>query len=157
MKYMIFTINSIKDNFIENIYDETISQLEDPDYGGYSLRTLQRLASAFDVHLSVRFEPFSRLVEYITNLEQSDLAVPGFDDDQGLAIGHTVDAVTEMATPIQLVVHSDIPLIHINAPVQIIEAGTVTKEQYSKVAPLYHQIAEDTTIGQYAYADAGGG
>src|SRR5688572_4778149 len=41
---------------------ETISVLESADYGSYSLRTLKRLASAFDVGLEVRLVPYSKLV-----------------------------------------------------------------------------------------------
>jgi transcriptional regulator with XRE-family HTH domain len=67
------------------VKQETVSQLEDPNYGNFTLRTLRRLAAAFDVALSVRFEPFSRLVDYISDLSPESLAVPGFEADEGLA------------------------------------------------------------------------
>ena len=60
---------------------ETISQLENPDYGRYTLHTLQRLASAFDVALSVQFVPFSELVDWTTNLTLRRLAPPSFDEE----------------------------------------------------------------------------
>ncbi|MBI2908612.1 MAG: helix-turn-helix transcriptional regulator [Chloroflexi bacterium] len=60
---------------------ERISTLEDLDYGAVNLNTLQRLASAFDVAVMVRFVPFSRLVDSLVDLKEADLAVPGFDDD----------------------------------------------------------------------------
>src|SRR5215208_4448170 len=41
---------------------ETISLLESPTYGRFTLRTLKRLASAFDVAVMVRFVPFSQFV-----------------------------------------------------------------------------------------------
>ena len=44
-----------------------ISRLEDPDYEGYTLKTLTRLASAFDVALIVKFVPFSTLVDEMSN------------------------------------------------------------------------------------------
>lgn len=65
---------------------ETISQLENPDYGSYTLKTLQRLAEAFDVTLTVRFEPFSELVRWMTELTTEDLAVPDYEHDPGLHI-----------------------------------------------------------------------
>jgi len=68
----------------------TISQLEDPDYGGYTLKTLKRLASAFDVGLLARFVPFSELVDRTVRLSPEHLAVPSFADDRGL----TCDAAT---------------------------------------------------------------
>lgn len=44
-----------------------IARLENPDYGEYSVRTLQRLAEAFDVGLVVKFAPFSELVNMNQN------------------------------------------------------------------------------------------
>lgn len=63
---------------------ESISKLENPDYGKFTLSTLKRLASAFDVALIVRFAPFSQLVDWATDLGPEDLAVPAFENDQGL-------------------------------------------------------------------------
>lgn len=64
---------------------ETISQLENPNYGNYTLRTLQRLAESFDVTLTVRFDPFSEMVRWMTELAPEDLAVPDYEHDTGLA------------------------------------------------------------------------
>ncbi len=61
-----------------------ISELENPDYECATLSTLKRLASALDVALSVRFVPFSKLVDYSLGISQTDLAVPNFDNDAGL-------------------------------------------------------------------------
>jgi transcriptional regulator with XRE-family HTH domain len=63
---------------------ERISRLEDANYGRYSLRTLKRLAAAFDVALIVRFAPFSAAVDHLAGLSPDDLYVPPFDDDPGL-------------------------------------------------------------------------
>lgn len=62
---------------------ETISQLENPNYGSYTLKTLDRLAEAFDVALIVRFAPFSELAAWMANLSPDDLAVPDFEHDSG--------------------------------------------------------------------------
>lgn len=61
---------------------ETISQLEDPEYGRVTLGTLKRLASAFDVALTVRFAPFSGLVARVSRLSADDLDVPDFHNDR---------------------------------------------------------------------------
>ena len=66
------------------ITQEGISRLESLSYGRYTLTTLKRLASAFDVALVVRFEPFSRLIEWTANLSPEDLAVPDYEHDPGL-------------------------------------------------------------------------
>jgi transcriptional regulator with XRE-family HTH domain len=46
---------------IAGVRQNWISQIESPDYEGFSLRTLKKLAFAFDVALIVRFVPFSLL------------------------------------------------------------------------------------------------
>jgi transcriptional regulator with XRE-family HTH domain len=58
-----------------------ISVMENPSYDRFNLSTLRRLASAFDVALTVRFEPFSSLVNWVANLSPEKLSVPGFDQD----------------------------------------------------------------------------
>jgi transcriptional regulator with XRE-family HTH domain len=63
---------------------EGVSRLENPNYGRFSLSTLTRLASAFDVALVVRFQPFSALVDWVTDPHRDTLSVPDFDHDRGL-------------------------------------------------------------------------
>ena len=63
---------------------ETISQLENPDYGSYTIKTLQRIAEAFDVALIVRFAPFSELADWMADLSPKNLAVPDYDHDSDL-------------------------------------------------------------------------
>ena len=46
-----------------------------------SLRTLKRIASAFDVAIIVRFVPFSELVAWITELSEDRLAPVDFAND----------------------------------------------------------------------------
>lgn len=62
---------------------EGISRLESLDYGRCTLTTLKRLAAVFDVALVVRFEPFSKLVDWVATLSSEDLAVPDFEHDRG--------------------------------------------------------------------------
>jgi len=63
---------------------ETISLLENPNYGKFTLRTLLRLASTFDVAILVRFGPFSELVNWESHLTADDLAPPSYADDLGM-------------------------------------------------------------------------
>ncbi len=69
-----------------NMAQETVSRLENLSYGKYTLSTLKRLASAYDVALVVRFAPFSQLVDWVANLSPEDLAVPDFEHDRGLLL-----------------------------------------------------------------------
>ncbi len=60
---------------------ETISQLENPNYGRHTVSTLKKLASTFDVALSVRFVSFSELASRTVRLTPQNLAPPSFDKE----------------------------------------------------------------------------
>jgi transcriptional regulator with XRE-family HTH domain len=60
-----------------------ISLLENPNYENLSLKTLKRIANAFDVTLIVRFAPFSKLFATIDSETSATLAVPSFVDEFG--------------------------------------------------------------------------
>ena len=62
-----------------------ISLMEEANYSRYSLNTLRRLASVFDVALVVRFESFSELVEDFVWLDSSSLNVVDFGEDTFVA------------------------------------------------------------------------
>jgi len=63
-----------------------IAQYESPERA-LNLTTLQRVASAFDVALIVRFVPFSELARWAENLSTSALQVPEFEHDLGFSDG----------------------------------------------------------------------
>ena len=71
---------------------ESISQLENPNYGRYTLATLKKLASAFDVGLAVRFVPFSELVDWTVNLNPQRLAPKSFVEEQRQPTMHDLTA-----------------------------------------------------------------
>jgi transcriptional regulator with XRE-family HTH domain len=52
-----------------------ISRYEDVNYSSWSLRTLQKLAHAFDVRLRVSFEPYGTLPDEVTRFDRSRLQV----------------------------------------------------------------------------------
>ncbi len=68
-----------------NSKQSAIARLEDEDYGQYTLQTLQRLASTFDVALMVRFVSFSDLMDYTLNVTAQKLVPAPFDSDERLA------------------------------------------------------------------------
>lgn len=59
----------------------TISQLEDPDYGRFTLGTLKKLAKAFDVGLLVRFVRFGDLADWTIGLTPERLAPISYDEE----------------------------------------------------------------------------
>jgi transcriptional regulator with XRE-family HTH domain len=58
-----------------------ISALEDPNYENIQVGTLKRLASAFDVGLTVRFVPYSEVVDWTVHLTTEKLLVSEFTYD----------------------------------------------------------------------------
>jgi transcriptional regulator with XRE-family HTH domain len=58
-----------------------ISAMETPGKGKYNLETLRRLASAFDIGLTVRFAPFSELIEWTEQFSPDSFQVPSFVED----------------------------------------------------------------------------
>lgn len=70
-----------------NMSQVRISVLEDPSYENFSIKTLKRIAEAFDTALILRFAPFSEMLDWLTTLRPAQLAVPKFDDDS-LKINH---------------------------------------------------------------------
>ena len=68
-----------------------ISHIEQPGRDPLSLRTLYRLASAFDVGLLVRFVSFSELVHREADFNPEAFRVVSFDDDH---IGPTIHTAT---------------------------------------------------------------
>jgi transcriptional regulator with XRE-family HTH domain len=58
-----------------------ISELEDVNNRSWKVRTLKKLAKAFDLVLVVRFEPFGKVLPDIGHLERAKLERPSYKDD----------------------------------------------------------------------------
>ena len=58
-----------------------IAVLEDVNYSSWSINTLRRLAEAFDLRLSVRFEAFSSLIPEIESMSDTTLQRDSFAQD----------------------------------------------------------------------------
>jgi transcriptional regulator with XRE-family HTH domain len=59
-----------------------ISAMEQADYSSWSVRTLRRLAQAFDLALSVSFESFGKFFRENTVVARAALERPSFDEDR---------------------------------------------------------------------------
>ncbi|HET6977214.1 MAG TPA: helix-turn-helix transcriptional regulator [Pyrinomonadaceae bacterium] len=60
---------------------ERISVLEDVNYEAWSVRTLKRLAQAFDLRLSIKFESFGSFLTEFDQFRREILTRPSFEDD----------------------------------------------------------------------------
>ena len=59
-----------------------VSNIESPNYGKFTIATLLRIASVYDVALVVDFVPFSRLLKDTINLSQESFEVSSFGEEQ---------------------------------------------------------------------------
>jgi transcriptional regulator with XRE-family HTH domain len=58
-----------------------IATMEDINYSSWTIGTLRKLAKAFDVTLSVRFESFGEKLKQIESFSRKSLERPSFDND----------------------------------------------------------------------------
>lgn len=58
-----------------------IPVMEKPGYGNYSLNTLKKLASVFDVALIVSFVPFSEMIDFSETLGLKRMRIQSFCDE----------------------------------------------------------------------------
>lgn len=58
-----------------------LSVMENADYSSWSISTLKRLARAFDVALSVKFDAFSDVIIDFEDMSKETLSRPSFKDD----------------------------------------------------------------------------
>lgn len=66
---------------LTDMAQERISVAENPNYSRFNLKTLKRIAAAFEVALIVRFVPISELVKWELNLSSDALEAVSFEDD----------------------------------------------------------------------------
>jgi transcriptional regulator with XRE-family HTH domain len=130
----------------------TISQLEDPNYGRYSLATLKRLANAFDVALVVRFVPFSELVDWLVNLTPEKLAPANYDEERErlLSLG---DASFPLPGNTQVVVHGG---AYIGSDYIVVNSFSAPTAAYVQVTqPLAGIVWSPEEQQQHAWRSAG--
>ena len=71
-----------------------VSRLEDPDYSGTTIKSLKRLARAFDLGLMVRFVRFTEFVDWIVEQSPDRFVPPSYDEEQQMSFaGFTGDPI----------------------------------------------------------------
>lgn len=63
------------------IAQERISKIESADFDSLTMKTLQKFSKAFDVNLRIEFEPFSRGILDVANLNREQLEVTSREAD----------------------------------------------------------------------------
>jgi len=75
-----------------------ISVMENPSYDKFTLSTLKRLASTFDVALIVRFVPFSELVDWIAKIDPEKMNAISYEEDSILTVSGNFTTIEGGAT-----------------------------------------------------------
>lgn len=77
---------------------ERISVLEDVNYESWSVKTLKRLAKAFDLRLSIKFETFGSFLKEFEAFNRETLQRPSFEDDPAFSEESVDSAAARVAT-----------------------------------------------------------
>jgi transcriptional regulator with XRE-family HTH domain len=83
-------------------HQSQVSAMESIDFSAWKISTLQKLAEAFDLALTVKFESFGGFLDYATSVDREALERPSFADDPAFQPGEQApDQVksSEPATP----------------------------------------------------------
>lgn len=102
-----------------------ISRLEDPTRGSVNLKTLLRIAAAFNVGLIVRFVPFGEMAKQKLKLSLESLVVVSFNKDPYF---QTIETKTDHIEEIPISDGSDSPEIHDAAEAHI-EGANLTDDE----------------------------
>jgi transcriptional regulator with XRE-family HTH domain len=82
-----------------------ISTIENVNYDSWSVRTLRRIAQAFDLVLVIKFESFGNLVHEMESFDRASLERPSFPDDPAFA--SQKPAASEPVADAELTVRGD--------------------------------------------------
>ena len=88
-----------------NMRQPRISALEDPDFDNVEIGTLRRIASAFDVALTVRFVPFSEVARVASSMNSADFDVAEHGKDS-IRVVTSTDVKTEFVISTPIIVSS---------------------------------------------------
>jgi transcriptional regulator with XRE-family HTH domain len=116
-----------------------IPLLENPDYRSYTLRTLKRLADAFDVALIVRFAAFGELVDYMLSFSSKNIEIPDFQTEY--------DAQQEQLAKIGEAIPINIP----HGPLRQMRRSL--PEERERSMPLFPDIERKRSFPAYLLVD----
>lgn len=124
-----------------------ISAVERPGYKGFTLDTLKRLASAFDVALQIRFTSFSDLVDASLGFSPDTFSVPTFQEDMARQL-------QVASPPIQLSAAQHGKLVQTKIQEISASAAAATRRDYGPSSALgsYFELSASQPIAPKASA-----
>jgi len=112
-----------------------ISAMESPGGAKFTLETLRRVASAFDVALVVRFAPFSELVRWSDEFEPDMFSVPSFEEDFTNDPLQNEDSLPQLVFAYQQLAQS-------HTARQPINTNVVTLDTYQSKIPIFNGVVD---------------
>lgn len=126
-----------------------ISRYENPDYSGFTLKTLQRLASAFDVALIVKFATFRELRKLTEDRSPDNLSVPSFPHEsdsyeapETLQTASTINELDSQVTSLSKKCDVVSLVDHMNKQTSVVSSGvhgfkseSTHQDRYSNASP----------------------
>lgn len=125
-----------------------ISRYENPDYGSFSLKTLQRLASAFDVALIVKFASFGELRKLTLDRSPEALAVPNFEMEQTMSGTEEATDTAFLAEPIASATTADAQVCSVTYMAEYIKC-----RQAAGASDISALNSEDTQKDGYSHGN----
>jgi transcriptional regulator with XRE-family HTH domain len=121
-----------------------IAQIENPNYSGFSLKTLLKLASVFDVGLIVRYVPFSSLVKWELELAPESLKVQSFEEDpyfkpQPINIPCQAGLSLGVSMSLESIAKATSPSLVKPEPIDIVKYFEVKQRKMESVSPKLMQ------------------
>jgi transcriptional regulator with XRE-family HTH domain len=88
---------------------ERISVLEDVNYSSWTINVLRRLAEAFDLTLTVKFESFGEKLFAIEDMSRETLEKPSFDEDPVFQEQPKITSTSDVTGPSAAIYRSSNP------------------------------------------------
>jgi transcriptional regulator with XRE-family HTH domain len=127
------------------------SVMEKLGYGNYSLNTLKKIASVFDVALIVSFVPYSEMIDFTDAINRKRLSIPTFSDEYAQLANRYARSSSQVQTDTTQG-HLDFSGSTVASP--IVSRTTATESAISESANTVqiHVIREDVPIPYLVYA-----
>jgi transcriptional regulator with XRE-family HTH domain len=132
-----------------------VSRYEDVNYSSWSLRTLMKLARAFDVRLRVSFEPYGTLPDEVIRFDRERLETVDRENDPGVT-GRRVETEERSNQPADIGAYRALAYVGQPAASNIGGQGYGSDSDYESEIPRNdrngraHEQRENSTFGLYS-------
>lgn len=136
-----------------NMKQERISVLEDVNYSSWTANVLKRLAKAFDLRLTIKFEEFNTYLKDFQGIKRESLEKLSFEDDPAFK-DDPVEAPTRKQESAPVAVPALINIVDSTAKViQFRSRELTSNEEPLKVQPHFSFMVDEAWSGKSTTQD----